>query len=93
MCRKRLFLGIASWAGIVSQWHEAKNVVLIKGFKCLQIDRKLVKQTVMTSVYGVTFVGARSQVWNRLKERDIMASDDDKDLYKASCYAAKVNLW
>lgn len=70
-----------------------KIVALIKGFKWLQIDRKLVKQTVMTSVYGVTFVGARNQVWNRLKERDIMASDDDKDLYKASCYAAKVNLW
>jgi len=26
------------------------------------IDRKLVKQTVMTSVYGVTAVGARAQV-------------------------------
>ena len=25
------------------------------------MDRKLVKQTVMTSVYGVTFVGARAQ--------------------------------
>jgi hypothetical protein len=33
------------------------------------VDRKLVKQTVMTSVYGVTPVGARSQVENRLKER------------------------
>lgn len=51
------------------------------------------KQTVMTSVYGVTFVGARNQVWSRLKERDIVASDDDKDLYEASCYLAKVNLW
>ena len=27
-----------------------------------EVDRKLVKQTVMTSVYGVTFVGARTQV-------------------------------
>ena len=25
------------------------------------VDRKLVKQTVMTSVYGVTFIGARQQ--------------------------------
>lgn len=33
------------------------------------VDRKLVKQTVMTSVYGVTFVGAREQIGNRLKER------------------------
>lgn len=33
------------------------------------IDRKLVKQTVMTSVYGVTAVGARAQVEARLRER------------------------
>ena len=30
-----------------------------------RIDRKLVKQTVMTSVYGVTFVGARDQIHKR----------------------------
>ena len=34
------------------------------------VDRKLVKQTVMTSVYGVTHIGARQQIQNRLKERD-----------------------
>ncbi|TPX65186.1 DNA-directed RNA polymerase [Spizellomyces sp. 'palustris'] len=33
-----------------------------------RINRKLVKQTVMTNTYGVTFVGARAQVRNRLKE-------------------------
>lgn len=33
------------------------------------IDRKIVKQTVMTSVYGVTAVGARTQIENRLRER------------------------
>ena len=33
------------------------------------IDRKLVKQTVMTSVYGVTHVGARQQIQSRLRER------------------------
>jgi hypothetical protein len=33
------------------------------------VDRKLVKQTVMTSVYGVTNVGARAQVEARLRER------------------------
>lgn len=32
------------------------------------ISRKLVKQTVMTSVYGVTYVGARAQITKRLKE-------------------------
>jgi len=53
------------------------------------VDRKLVKQTVMTSVYGVTFIGARQQIQNRLKERDLF----DEDLrYKVSCYAARETL-
>jgi DNA-directed RNA polymerase len=53
------------------------------------VDRKLVKQTVMTSVYGVTFVGARAQVGNRLKERGF---EDNQMLYKVSCYIAKTTL-
>lgn len=53
------------------------------------IDRKLVKQTVMTSVYGVTFVGARTQISNRLKERGF---EDNAAMYKVSCYSAKVTL-
>ncbi|KAK6931395.1 DNA-directed RNA polymerase, N-terminal [Dillenia turbinata] len=55
-----------------------------------QVDRKLVKQTVMTSVYGVTYIGARDQIKRRLKER--CAFDDDKVLFSASCYAAKTTL-
>ncbi len=40
------------------------NIQLPPRFSAPQpaVDRKLVKQTVMTSVYGVTFVGARAQV-------------------------------
>ncbi|XP_038890081.1 DNA-directed RNA polymerase 2, chloroplastic/mitochondrial-like isoform X2 [Benincasa hispida] len=53
-----------------------------------QVDRKLVKQTVMTSVYGVTYIGARDQIKRRLKER--AAISDDSDLFGCSCYAAKV---
>ncbi|XP_019463791.1 PREDICTED: DNA-directed RNA polymerase 3, chloroplastic-like isoform X1 [Lupinus angustifolius] len=55
-----------------------------------QIDRKLVKQTVMTSVYGVTFVGAREQIKRRLEEKGLIT--DDKLLFTAACYAAKVTL-
>ncbi|KAL5996080.1 DNA-directed RNA polymerase 1B, mitochondrial [Asimina triloba] len=55
-----------------------------------QVDRKLVKQTVMTSVYGVTYIGARDQIKRRLKERDSIA--DEKQLFAASCYAAKITL-
>ncbi|CAL8471810.1 g11352 [Coccomyxa elongata] len=54
-----------------------------------QIDRKLVKQTVMTSVYGVTFIGARLQIQNRLIERGWANNDA---LYKCSNYAAKMVL-
>ncbi|KAG9440247.1 hypothetical protein H6P81_020412 [Aristolochia fimbriata] len=55
-----------------------------------EVDRKLVKQTVMTSVYGVTYIGARDQIKKRLTERN--AISDDKERFSASCYAAKVTL-
>ncbi|KAJ6371154.1 hypothetical protein OIU77_001622 [Salix suchowensis] len=54
-----------------------------------QVDRKLVKQTVMTSVYGVTYIGARDQIKRRLKERGIT---EESDIFGCSCYAAKVTL-
>jgi DNA-directed RNA polymerase len=44
----------------------------------------------MTSVYGVTFVGARTQILNRLKERD--TTMDQSVMYSAACYAAKTTL-
>lgn len=40
------------------------------------ISRKVVKQSVMTNVYGVTFMGARAQIENRLK--DIPAIPQEK---------------
>lgn len=68
---------------VFSPFHsEAKNLVG-------EVDRKLVKQTVMTSVYGVTFVGARQQIASRLKERGW--TDKDK-IYKTSIVAAKLTM-
>lgn len=61
----------------------------IYGFGSFQIDRKLVKQTVMTSVYGVTYVGAREQIKRRLEEKGLIT--DDRLLFTAACYAAKVS--
>ncbi|VAI80753.1 unnamed protein product [Triticum turgidum subsp. durum] len=55
-----------------------------------EVDRKLVKQTVMTSVYGVTFIGARQQIMKRLQEKGHIT--DDKLLYDVSCYATRVTL-
>lgn len=47
---------------------DAKNdhemAILLKDL----INRKVVKQTVMTNVYGVTFIGAKEQIVNQLKE-------------------------
>lgn len=54
------------------------------------VDRKLVKQTVMTSVYGVTFIGARQQIRNRLKEKGV--TEDDHLLFQLTMYATKVTL-
>nr|VDD00990.1 unnamed protein product [Brassica rapa] len=53
-----------------------------------QVDRKLVKQTVMTTVYGVTYSGARNQIKKRLKERGAFA--DDSQNFHAAYYAARV---
>ena len=53
------------------------------------IDRKLVKQTVMTSVYGVTFVGAREQIRSRLNERNLLHEDKR---FAAACYLASLTL-
>lgn len=46
------------------------------------------KQTVMTSVYGVTCIGARDQIKRRLKERGF--SGEDSEIFGVACYAAKV---
>ena len=34
-----------------------------------KITRKIVKQTVMTNVYGVTFIGAKAQIFRALKDK------------------------
>lgn len=49
----------------------AARLLLVAG-----VDRALVKQTVMTSVYGVTYVGAREQVTARLRERGFFRGSD-----------------
>eukprot|EP00903_Cladosiphon_okamuranus_P015271 g14112.t1 len=60
------------------------------------IDRKVVKQTVMTSVYGVTFVGARKQIQNVLADKIIQGTDGnglpsaemEANVYQAAAYVA-----
>lgn len=40
------------------------------------IKRKTVKQTVMTSVYGVTFIGAKEQIYKQIRDQHFLASED-----------------
>ncbi|KAI0299035.1 hypothetical protein B0F90DRAFT_1730231 [Multifurca ochricompacta] len=51
-----------------------------------KIARKVVKQTVMTTVYGVTFVGAREQIERQLKDRGDVPLEE---CYLAAAYLAK----
>lgn len=54
-----------------------------------KVSRKVVKQTVMTSVYGVTPIGARQQIMNRLSEIDGLPEDK---LFSASYKLARMTL-
>lgn len=51
-----------------------------------KLVRKVIKQTVMTNVYGVTFVGARAQIASQLKGKKGI---EDADVYAASMYLAR----
>lgn len=43
----------------------------------------------MTSVYGVTFVGAREQIYRQLRDQNFLTEDET---YQASLYIAKLTL-
>jgi DNA-directed RNA polymerase, mitochondrial len=46
-------------------FHKSRAAKLVNGL----IDRGVVKRTVMTSVYGVTFIGARMQIQEKIQEK------------------------
>lgn len=54
-----------------------------------KIKRKVVKQTVMTSVYGVTFIGAKDQIMRQLRDRAILPEDD---LKAGALYLATITM-
>ncbi|KAG2151835.1 hypothetical protein BD769DRAFT_1623558 [Suillus cothurnatus] len=49
-----------------------------------RVSRKVVKQTVMTTVYGVTYIGARDQIERQLRDR--------KDIPEEECWGASAYL-
>ncbi|KAJ7206038.1 DNA/RNA polymerase [Mycena pura] len=56
--------------------------LMLKG----KVTRKVVKQTVMTTVYGVTFIGAREQIEKQLRDRTDLPPEE---CWRASAYLAK----
>jgi DNA-directed RNA polymerase, mitochondrial len=78
---------------VIEDWEKRQNVLQWLDGK---VDRKVVKQTVMTSVYGVTFAGARAQIRARLKEKfehvDLPVEVKDELTYHGSMYLARLTL-
>ncbi|KAG5651535.1 hypothetical protein H0H81_008297 [Sphagnurus paluster] len=62
-----------------------KYAIMLKG----QITRKVVKQTVMTTVYGVTFVGAREQIERQLKDKRTIP---EEECWGAASYLASKTM-
>lgn len=60
------------------------------------IDRGVVKRTVMTSVYGVTYIGARQQIQEKIEEKlkgkgyDI--DEIEREVFNAAGYVATVTM-
>lgn len=54
-----------------------------------KVTRKVVKQTVMTSVYGVTLIGARAQIDGRLRE---IGGIPEEDIFAAALQLARWTL-
>ncbi|KAK4689779.1 hypothetical protein P7C73_g327, partial [Tremellales sp. Uapishka_1] len=83
-----IYTGVADLVNKVIEQDRAKGVplaLLING----TLGRKVVKQTVMTTVYGVTFVGARDQIAKQLVAR---GGIDPEHIYHVSAYIAKTVL-
>lgn len=60
------------------------------------IDRGVVKRTVMTSVYGVTYIGARKQIREKIEEKlevkGIDVDEIDDEIHAACGYLASVTM-
>lgn len=82
-----VYTGVAEL--VIDQLHKDAN----EGSEIAQllkdkITRKVVKQTVMTTVYGVTFIGAKAQIKKQLIDKEVQP----QHLWSASHYLARVVL-
>lgn len=51
-----------------------------------RVTRKIVKQPVMTNIYGVTMFGARKQIEARLREYDVIPAGEEQLMRRARSY-------
>lgn len=77
---------------VIRDIENEKDPALIEIAESLKgkVTRKVIKQTVMTSVYGVTFIGARKQIQRQLKDRKLF--ETNSELYRAAQYLARVTI-
>ena len=55
-----------------------------------KLTRRIVKQTVMTMVYGVTFIGAKKQLLGQLKDKKVVEDSELRE--KCAFYLAGITL-
>ncbi len=72
----------------IESGEEHPNIELVRKLP-QNIRRKTIKQTVMTSVYGVTFIGAKRQIQRQIKDQNFIS---DEHMEQAGAYVAKVTL-
>jgi len=69
---------------------DAANKIPIALLLVDKLQRKIIKQTVMTSVYGVTFIGARKQIENAIKDKYPTFPEDK--LFEATSYITRLTF-
>lgn len=57
-----------------------------------KVHRKTIKQTVMTTVYGVTLIGAKDQIKKQLKDHPDIPNDDDALIHQCAMYLAQTTF-
>ncbi|KAL7569203.1 hypothetical protein ACA910_016762 [Epithemia clementina (nom. ined.)] len=76
----------------LKEWKAKQAAILVEGL----IDRAVVKRTVMTSVYGVTYIGARTQIQEKIEEKLEAAGHDidlmQTEIFEACGYLAKITM-
>jgi len=74
------------------KWKDYRAAKLVNGL----IDRGVVKRTVMTSVYGVTYIGARKQIQEKIEEKleakGIDVDEIESEIHSACGYLASTTM-